>query len=40
MLPFIFDLDDTLVRYSKGKINVPKQTFHCLCNLEASYYFS
>ena len=30
---YIFDLDDTLVRYGKHKFCVPKQTFHMLRRL-------
>lgn len=30
---YIFDLDDTLVRYGKCKKCVPKQTFHLLRRL-------
>ncbi len=30
---YIFDLDDTLVRYGK-KISIPRQTFHVLRNLQ------
>ncbi len=29
----VFDLDDTLVRYGKKKVCVPRQTFHCLREL-------
>lgn len=33
---YVFDLDDTLVRYNKGAI-VPKQTFHRLRDLAYTY---
>jgi len=34
----VFDLDDTLVRYSKKGRCVPRQTFHCLRDLHLRGY--
>jgi hypothetical protein len=35
----VFDLDDTLVRYGKKGACVPRQTFHCLRDLQLSGKF-